>query len=393
MVLLQLVYLYYCHTLVFDRWYLFPFSIAIVIRANYLTLRNIQSNFPSYQPFTLYQRSYATTKVVVGAIYVKILSVSKLVAAWLSDITLILFGWMKRIFNVIWMVLEFAFNLLQIVVIKSFKFIARIGNLNNRILALLTRACSEMGLKGEIMLIPIVFTWIGWPFVLAWILAERIVSVLFLIALIVSAGLFLRLRKVIREHWRQPKIEIQDHTYQSYFVANSAFIKSPALDGHGIALEISGLCKVDQIQLNNCCLMIEGDEFWSSLQKILGNSIMTIFKYALYPIQLDPPKMTIVSTDSQTKLSHVNVQFRFGTGEGGSRVKFKTLTLLDKLRQFQQSSNDVAFNFVLDIGTTEQSLWGNWQRLGNLLTITTSASKLIDVIQNRNNLLPKEKKY
>jgi len=138
--------------------------------------------------------------------------------------------------------------------------------------------------------------------------------------------------------------------------------------------------------------MMEGDEFWNSLQKILGNSVMTIFKYALYPLQLDSPKIVLHSTDSKTKLSTVTLHFRFGTGEGSSLVKFKDTTLLDKLLQFQQQSNDVTFKLVLDIGTTEENLWGNWQRIGNLFTMSTNASNIIDAIQNKKNLASKEKK-
>jgi hypothetical protein len=74
---------------------------------------------------------------------------------------------------------------------------------------------------------------------------------------------------------------------------------------------------------------LEGEELWNCLDSLLGSAVVTAFKFTLYPITLTPVYLDVqqVIADSES----VSLNITFGTGERGSKIKFKDVTLTSKL--------------------------------------------------------------
>ena len=80
------------------------------------------------------------------------------------------------------------------------------------------------------------------------------------------------------------------------------------------------------LTVNATRLLIEGDEIWKSLDSLLGATLIAAFKFTLYPITLSPTYLNV--NDIVKGTDKVNMKITFGTGEDGSKIKFKDITLI-----------------------------------------------------------------
>jgi hypothetical protein len=76
---------------------------------------------------------------------------------------------------------------------------------------------------------------------------------------------------------------------------------------------------------------MEGEELWKLLESLAGAAVISAFKFTLYPINLCPHYLN--PGDLKSGTTDVNFSMKFGTGENGSRVKFKDVTFLNGLQK------------------------------------------------------------
>eukprot|EP01119_Soliformovum_irregulare_P009854 TRINITY_DN2371_c0_g1_i4.p1 TRINITY_DN2371_c0_g1~~TRINITY_DN2371_c0_g1_i4.p1 ORF type:complete len:1908 (-),score=505.85 TRINITY_DN2371_c0_g1_i4:139-5538(-) len=263
-------------------------------------------------------------------------------------------------------------NFVTTVMIKFLRIFLKISNANSRILAYATKTCQSMGTLGEILLIPIAFLWILWPvgFAFFWKSFSAAVP-----AAIFSSYLLRRAWGVIEGSWGD------NHTVneEPIFKATSIYVESPAFEGHGIQIRISGK-KPENFTLKEARLSIEGDKFWDVLSSALGSAVVAGFKFSFHPVSLCPDYLN--PADFLAGNENTTFEIKFGTGENGSRIKFKDVTFLNALTTIIDKG-DPPMDLVLEYGTTSFM----WKKLGNVIRIKTKASSIRDAIQHRNDLL------
>jgi len=83
--------------------------------------------------------------------------------------------------------------------------------------------------------------------------------------------------------------------------------------------------------------------------------------------------------------SNVTTTVNFGTGSGS--IKFKATTLLEKLEVIKQKG-DPLFVLRVEYGTTNVA--GTWEAGGDLISLNTRASVLLEAIKSGANLIEKK---
>jgi len=342
------------------------------IRAETLS-RNYMPGYAPLQGYVHTYRAGVQTAVLIhrGA---------KVVAKILSDAIIKAAVFARKIMGMLLNVLKEAVSLLWIVILlmvtKVLKRFRKSIKTNDKILAWCCKFCFKRGMLGEILLIPMSFTWVLWPLVIPAYFRSY--------ALLIPAGsysfhLMRKSRKLINEHWNdKPIVAVIPKTPVA--VAEQITVKAPAFDGHGIKIAIRGT-KPKDLTFKSAVLRIEGELFWKALERLLGKALTLTFKFTMYPISLCPTYFN--PADFVAGKETFDTEIVFGTGQHGSKIKFKDVTLLDKLKVLKEQGDPY---FVMRIDYGEES-FATWKCQGTLLTFETKASQLMQAIQSGGNLI------
>jgi hypothetical protein len=160
------------------------------------------------------------------------------------------------------------------------------------------------------------------------------------------------------------------------FQATSIVMSAPAQYGHGIAIRIVGK-KSRDFQIQHAQMIVKGEGFWSELGNIVGQLIVSGIKgmpIALTPLWMEP-------NDFRYGKRKVDTTIRFGTGAGGSWIKFKDETLLNTLRNLRDRS-DPELTLVLEYG----SMQGTFVKQGELVSVAIRPSKIIQALETGENV-------
>ncbi|KAL6046203.1 hypothetical protein QOT17_022324 [Balamuthia mandrillaris] len=235
----------------------------------------------------------------------------------------------------------------------------RVLGMNNRFLSTLTRWCYKSGTVGNLLLTAVVPCWMFWPLLIPLFFSSY---ALWIPAFLLSVQLLRTGYKIVDRNWgdkskftsRKPVVRIESMT-----------MILGAVEEHGIVVRVKGTKPAD-LEIKEIRLYFGEKQFWNTLKKAIGPSLVRTFRLMLYPLNISS-YMTPKSFPKNT--TRFDLEVAFGT-EG--RIHISKATLIKKLKEFK-NLGDPKVEMRLEYG---ESSFG-WNSEGVLFIIETSASDIL----------------